>query len=1648
MASDVEGLYAAVKALVCIVKSNELASKEMERIRGYQLLAMLLKRKRFLLNSHVLHLAFSLVGTLDSGRETSLIPSPTAFQDLLCDLEVWLHAPYELHLSLLEHFVELLTESSEASLNTRLMLELNLVSRLLCVLPEPGLGRPTAVAVGSVLSLLLQGFPKQGDLLRFGQFLAATLPAGPASEKLIELQQEAVYCQGTEGDSSSAVNTWTVWLRNHLLGILMKLLQAPREKSALSQQACEELSKVLGLDWLLLFLQGHLHPSTVTLALRILLVTLSHPTILQRFREGSFGGGWLDHTVPVHTNRIGSVLGINVGWSGSRGQMCEINREATHLPGFAVLQAFLPRHTSIPEIYFLLISLLLQRPLPCQMEKPQFGLDSIWTYAFGIPASVADHSVTLSVSSMCAEAALLLLAMLRSMLNEPWQSEEEGSWLREYPVTLLQFFRSLYHNVPDIAPLWSHPDFLPALAATLYPLHSRPVSEMHADLVEAELNSPPDEYRSLGSSECLGMNRSQSECMSVAGKAYLACHPARKIILDFARVIVVDNMCQTLASKQTLALDILLEASPERSTKSQQKEFQTDLLMSVINHLLAADVLLGEEAAAPIASGGSHSTLVSNTLYAVQRMVDKLWHGMFSRDSKVVVDFILQLVSQCKRRSPGLAADILHQCLNRTVLYQLSRPHRTVAQQVQVLDSLRGITTQRSLLMGPHSADHDFLACLVYCLVQLYTGSHLDGFGLETEARMTTWHIPTADLEPAGTHNVDFSEGRQLLVKAVRRVWAELMVGRRQVVEECFRVTLPASETGGVDILAARSILEEPAGKFWQSHLTHEKKLISRGEVAITSAAQSRLYRVSSGFALSMLTGGRKHRKEVGITRACVPTMQDATGWMFTHIAIVRDLVDFQLRQYGELQQNTLKYVSEEWAVLEGDLSRERSLWGPPVGSHLDKWMLDMTEGPRRMRKKMVRNDLFYVHYPYVPDSDNYSAAVKPTKYRRAVSHDSKEYYKRRSAFAALESIPIEEGTETESTHMDADHGDDTIAHVRGIVKAPLRRSRSVPEPSDDDGTDGTVDLLAEGGSVESEERTDNQTVLRLLEDGEKVCHMYRCARIQGLDTSEGLLLFGKEHFYVIDGFTVTATREICDLEHLTPSNQDPIIPKGSRQGSSQLRRTCSKFAYEDVREVHKRRYLLQPIAIEVFSSDGRNYLLAFPRGLRNKVHQRFLSVVPSLTDSSESVSGQKASTSVEQGTGLLSTLVWEKSVTQRWERGELSNFQYLMHLNTLAGRSYNDLMQYPVFPWILADYDTQELDLSNPKSFRDLSKPMGAQTEERLAQYKKRYRDWDDPTGEIPAYHYGTHYSSAMIVASYLVRMEPFTQTFLRLQGGHFDLADRMFHSVRDTWYSASKHNMADVKELIPEFFYLPDFLLNSNNFDLGCKQNGIHLGHVILPAWAKGDPREFIRLHREALECDFVSSHLHEWIDLIFGYKQQGPAAVDAVNLFHHLFYEGQVDIYNINDPLKKTATIGFINNFGQIPKQLFKKPHPPKRVRSKSSGENPSSSLATSGPNDKLFFHHLHNLKPSLTTIKELRERVGQIVCLDKLVLAVEEHRLLIPPQYNRTFSWGFADLSCRLGYHESDKSYVVFESPHEWGHILCATAESSHHHHCWE
>ena len=83
--------------------------------------------------------------------------------------------------------------------------------------------------------------------------------------------------------------------------------------------------------------------------------------------------------------------------------------------------------------------------------------------------------------------------------------------------------------------------------------------------------------------------------------------------------------------------------------------------------------------------------------------------------------------------------------------------------------------------------------------------------------------------------------------------------------------------------------------------------------------------------------------------------------------------------------------------------------------------------------------------------------------------------------------------------------------------------------------------------------------------------------------------------------------------------------------------------------------------------------------------------------------------------------LLKASGLTQKWVRREISNFEYLMQLNTIAGRTYNDLSQYPVFPWILSDYSCQELDLSNPSVYRDLSKPVGVLNPAKVAEVQGR---------------------------------------------------------------------------------------------------------------------------------------------------------------------------------------------------------------------------------------------------------------------------------------------------------------------------------------
>ncbi|XP_071453109.1 neurobeachin isoform X4 [Hetaerina americana] len=356
------------------------------------------------------------------------------------------------------------------------------------------------------------------------------------------------------------------------------------------------------------------------------------------------------------------------------------------------------------------------------------------------------------------------------------------------------------------------------------------------------------------------------------------------------------------------------------------------------------------------------------------------------------------------------------------------------------------------------------------------------------------------------------------------------------------------------------------------------------------------------------------------------------------------------------------------------------------------------------------------------------------------------------------------------------------------------------------------------------------------------------------------------------------------------------------------------KWYFSEVRAIFARRYLLQNVALEIFLASRTSILFAFPD---QATVRKVIKALPRVGV------GIKYGIPQTRRASMMSPrqLMRASNMTQKWQRREVSNFEYLMFLNTIAGRTYNDLNQYPVFPWVLTNYEDKELDLGQARNYRDLTLPIGALNPSRRAYFEERYNQWDHES--IPPFHCGTHYSTAAFVLNWLVRVEPLTTMFLALQGGKFDHPNRLFSSISNSWKNCQR-DTSDVKELIPEFFFLPEMLVNANGYRLGSLEDG---GGVVddveLPPWASS-PEEFIRINRMALESEFVSSQLNHWIDLIFGFKQRGPEAVRLTNVFYYLTYEGSVDLDSITDSVMREAIENQIRNFGQTPSQLLMEPH----------------------------------------------------------------------------------------------------------------------------
>ncbi|QDS69334.1 hypothetical protein FKW77_003516 [Venturia effusa] len=710
-------------------------------------------------------------------------------------------------------------------------------------------------------------------------------------------------------------------------------------------------------------------------------------------------------------------------------------------------------------------------------------------------------------------------------------------------------------------------------------------------------------------------------------------------------------------------------------------------------------------------------------------------------------------------------------------------------------------------------------------------------------------------------------------------------------------------------------------------------------------------------------------------------------------------------------QQDNLNFTATTLAKFDRVLKAPCSLFDEPIDP---KWRLDETEGEHRMRLRIIPDRIAHLD----------------------------EYQPKRNTSGMVKKTPPKLNTNLQLSTSDDLIG--TTPTTREETSSPLALSESGRPRATSENTlnsmppEDEFELIEDPKQDEDGFEDKNRKVMRSLEHGDIIQHVCNVSRIIGLEACEGLFILGKDCLYLIDNYFQRADGEVVGVWQAPSEERDPylrLLPgndtKSRKPRFSLTDQTSKRWRWQDVMVISKRKFLFRDVAMEIFFTDGRSYLLtAMSAHNRDDLYNRLVIRAPLLNNPSKLAESEdawrleswrnpeEAPQSLSSNFSRLFNQGSSNPATRKWTKGEMSNFHYLMLVNTMAGRSFNDLTQYPVFPWVLADYTSEELDLSKPETFRDFSRPMAVQSPSQERQLRERYEalaGLEDDSDHAPGpFHYGTHYSSSSVVSNYMVRLQPFVQSHLSLQGGYFDHPDRLFYSIEKAWDSSSRGLLGDVRELTPEFFYLPEFLVNGNNFNFGLTQRGHAIDNVKLPPWAKGDPQIFIAKHREALESPFVSMHIHKWIDLIFGFKQRGEPAKEAFNVFHPYSYHGAIDLDAISDETERQQMINIIHSFGQTPHQVFSRQHPQREATH-------HRFLGLDSSAEYLTGHSILFQLPDRIATMTWSSKHEKLICSGPF-------RLHIPPIFDKFVEWGFCDGSLRFFSTDGRKQLAMFEHLH--------------------
>ena len=457
--------------------------------------------------------------------------------------------------------------------------------------------------------------------------------------------------------------------------------------------------------------------------------------------------------------------------------------------------------------------------------------------------------------------------------------------------------------------------------------------------------------------------------------------------------------------------------------------------------------------------------------------------------------------------------------------------------------------------------------------------------------------------------------------------------------------------------------------------------------------------------------------------------------------------------------------VRTSWANLRLKLVYTHGVWPDKEWVQWAKWSLDFRVGPQSMRKKMVcvtdnstMERLVLETARPVQSTPRHSPPLlmKSPRKPRALQHLSShalglgEVVEIEELDGSHSDIKLFDGDETspesesQSRRASQDGGLDGFMGTSELPeidlfmedeRAPvsagaageemtspgesdeLRESEETLRESEDNliMSCDSIDLAASSHNVRMRSESTRKKKMKLISVSKRVKQMldrddvirccFNCVSIRGLDQVSGILMFGKTGLYILDHFCANEDGEINEIE----------TEEGSGFGMDGAVGRI-RWEYDDIRDFLKRNYLLCAVALEVFQLSGRSMyiVLGNPRD-RERVYKQFGKL--ELPNHVMQV-GIEVGKHLSAFTAVKRILSFQKSVTQRWQERDISNFEYLMQLNMIAGRSYNELNCYPVFPWVLADYTSEKIDLRDESVYRVLSKPMGTQVSCRLTAF------------------------------------------------------------------------------------------------------------------------------------------------------------------------------------------------------------------------------------------------------------------------------------------------------------------------------------------